>query len=132
MMEFGALVCRPKNPDCPNCPVASLCQARHLEIVAERPVLSATKDIVPLNVATGVLVQAGRIFIQKRLPKGAWANLWEFPGGRIEPGETPDAAVTREFMVTHDLRAAAAAHRALALDKGELHAAPQIRPEKRL
>jgi A/G-specific adenine glycosylase len=97
MMELGALLCRPKNPDCPACPVATLCQARHLNIVPDRPVLSATKDITLLDVATGVLVQAGRIFIQKRLPQGAWGNLWEFPGGRIEPGETPDAAVTREF-----------------------------------
>jgi putative ABC transport system ATP-binding protein len=35
-------------------------------------------------------------------------------------------------MVTHDQRAAEAAHHALTLDKGELHAAGQIRPEKRL
>ncbi|MFU2209747.1 A/G-specific adenine glycosylase [Solidesulfovibrio sp. C21] len=98
LMEFGALVCRPKNPDCPCCPVATACQARHLGIVADRPVLSKAKDIIPLEVATGVLLQAGRLFIQKRLPKGAWANLWEFPGGRIEPGETPQAAVVREFI----------------------------------
>ncbi len=97
LMELGALVCRPKTPDCPNCPVRPVCQAAHLGIVADRPVLSQTKDITPLLVATGVLAHAGRIFIQKRLPKGAWGNLWEFPGGRIEDGETPDAAVVREY-----------------------------------
>ena len=97
LMEMGGLVCRPKTPDCPRCPLRSHCQALHLEIVADRPVLSRTPDIVPLNVATGVLVQAGRVFIQKRLPKGAWANLWEFPGGLIEPGETPEAAIVREY-----------------------------------
>lgn len=97
LMEFGALVCRPRNPDCPSCPVAHTCQANHLGIVADRPVLSKTKDITPLLVATGVLVHDGHIFIQKRLPEGAWANLWEFPGGRIEPGETPQAAIVREF-----------------------------------
>jgi len=97
LMELGGLVCRPKKPQCPTCPVRECCQARHLGIVAERPVLAKAKDIIPLNVATGVLVQAGRIFIQKRLAKGAWANLWEFPGGRIEPGETPEAAAVREL-----------------------------------
>lgn len=97
LMELGGLVCRPRTPHCSDCPARALCQARHLDIVADRPVLSKTKDIVPLNVATGVLVQAGRIFIQKRLPKGAWGNLWEFPGGRIEPGETPEAAAVREL-----------------------------------
>lgn len=97
LMELGGLVCRPKNPDCPRCPLGRHCQALHLAIVPDRPVLSRTPDIVPLTVATGVLVQAGRVFIQKRLPKGAWANLWEFPGGRIEPGETPEAAIVREY-----------------------------------
>ncbi|WP_043632860.1 A/G-specific adenine glycosylase [Desulfovibrio sp. TomC] len=97
LMELGALICRPKNPDCPACPVAAVCQARHLDIVADRPVLSKTPDITPLLVATGVLVHAGRVFIQKRLPVGAWANMWEFPGGRIETGETPQEAIIREF-----------------------------------
>ncbi|MYL82912.1 A/G-specific adenine glycosylase [Desulfovibrio aerotolerans] len=97
LMELGALLCRPKNPDCPGCPVAAVCQARHLDIVADRPVLSKTPDITPLLVATGVLVHAGKVFIQKRLPKGAWANMWEFPGGRIEDGETAQAAIVREF-----------------------------------
>ena len=98
LMELGGLICRPKTPDCPHCPVQSVCQARHLGIVADRPVLSKTKDITPLFVATGVLAHAGRIFIQKRLPAGAWGNLWEFPGGRIEEGETPEMAVVREYM----------------------------------
>jgi A/G-specific adenine glycosylase len=97
LMELGGMVCRPKNPDCPACPVAAVCQARHLDIVADRPVLSKTPDITPLLVATGVLTHAGRVFVQKRLPVGAWANLWEFPGGRIEQGETPEQAVVREF-----------------------------------
>ncbi|WP_428559598.1 MAG: A/G-specific adenine glycosylase [Solidesulfovibrio sp. DCME] len=109
LMEFGALVCRPKNPDCSGCPVATICQARHLEIVTDRPVLSKSKDINPILVATGVLLHQGRIFIQKRLPAGAWANLWEFPGGRIEAGETPEAAIVREFREETDFTTRVAA-----------------------
>ncbi len=48
--------------------------------------------------ATGVLRQRGRIFVQKRPERGVWAGLWEFPGGRVEEGETPEQAVVREFM----------------------------------
>jgi A/G-specific adenine glycosylase len=98
LMEFGALVCRPKNPACPDCPIRDACEALRLGIVAERPVLRPAKAITPLHVATGVLLHKGLIFTQKRLPEGAWANLWEFPGGRIEPGETPEEAVVREFL----------------------------------
>ncbi|MEW6501972.1 MAG: (deoxy)nucleoside triphosphate pyrophosphohydrolase, partial [Thermodesulfobacteriota bacterium] len=39
----------------------------------------------------------GRIFIQKRPPAGVWANLWEFPGGQLEAGETPEEALIREY-----------------------------------
>ena len=51
-----------------------------------------------LTMATGVLVHQGRILTQKRLPDDIWGNLWEFPGGLVEEGETPEQAVIREFM----------------------------------
>lgn len=97
MMELGALVCR-KKPLCNQCPLASLCESRRLGIVHERPVPGRRAGITPLLVATGVLRHRGRIFLQKRLDKGVWARLWEFPGGRVEEGETPEQAVAREFM----------------------------------
>jgi len=37
-----------------------------------------------------------QILIDKRLPKGSMANLWEFPGGKIEEGETIDECIKRE------------------------------------
>ena len=44
-----------------------------------------------------MLRHTGRVFVQKRLASGVWGNLWEFPGGRVEPGESPEQAVAREF-----------------------------------
>ena len=37
-----------------------------------------------------------RFLVQQRLPGKARPNLWEFPGGKIEPGETPEQALVRE------------------------------------
>ena len=96
MMELGALVCG-KKPRCGQCPLARFCTALHLGIVHERPVPGKKAEITPIEVVTGVLSSHGRIFVQKRLPRGAWGGLWEFPGGRVEPGETPEQAVVREF-----------------------------------
>ncbi len=98
LMELGEVVCRPKNPDCAGCPVADLCQARHLDIVAERPVRTKGKAITPITVATAVFRHQGLFFIQRRRPGGAWGNLWEFPGGRVEPGEAPEEAAVRELF----------------------------------
>jgi len=104
LMELGALVCRPKNPDCRQCPIHNLCESYQLGIVAERPVLPPNKKIIRIEMATGVLQHKGKFFIQKRLEDGVWANLWEFPGGRLEPHETPEAAVVREFYDETELR----------------------------
>ena len=96
MMELGALVCG-KKPRCGQCPLALFCTALHLGIVHERPVPGKKAEITPIEVVTGVLSSHDRVFVQKRLPQGAWGGLWEFPGGRVEPGETPEQAVVREF-----------------------------------
>ncbi|MDP2271283.1 MAG: (deoxy)nucleoside triphosphate pyrophosphohydrolase [Archangium sp.] len=37
-----------------------------------------------------------RFLVQQRLPDKSRANLWEFPGGKVEPGETDEAALVRE------------------------------------
>ena len=39
---------------------------------------------------------ATRFLVQQRLPNKSRANLWEFPGGKVEPGETDEAALARE------------------------------------
>lgn len=94
-MELGALVCGRK-ARCEICPLADFCLSRHLGIVHERPVPGRKADTVLLDVVTGVLRHEGRIFVQKRCDRGAWGGLWEFPGGRVEPGEEPRQAVVRE------------------------------------
>lgn len=40
----------------------------------------------------------GRVLVQQRPPGTAMAGLWEFPGGKIEAGETPEAALIRELQ----------------------------------
>lgn len=96
MMELGALICG-KKTRCDVCPLERFCTARHLGIVHERPVPGRKTSIVPLTVASGVLSCRGKIFVQQRLNTGAWARLWEFPGGRVEADESPAEAVVREF-----------------------------------
>ncbi len=63
----------------------------------------ATLDAAPkpmrmvLVVACALLDADGRVLIAKRPEGKALAGLWEFPGGKLEPGERPEAALIREL-----------------------------------
>jgi 8-oxo-dGTP diphosphatase len=48
-------------------------------------------------VAAALIDGAGRILLQQRAPDRAMAGLWEFPGGKVEQGELPEAALVREL-----------------------------------
>jgi 8-oxo-dGTP diphosphatase len=52
---------------------------------------------VLLVVACALVDADGRVLLAKRPPGRPLAGLWEFPGGKVEPGETPDAALIREL-----------------------------------
>ncbi len=98
LMDLGGLVCTSKMPLCDDCPVAGCCAALHAGRVQDRPVMSPSGKIIPMEMATGVLIYREKIFIQQRMADDVWGSLWEFPGGRLETGETPEEAVIREFM----------------------------------
>jgi 8-oxo-dGTP diphosphatase len=50
-----------------------------------------------LVVAAALIDRAGRVLIARRPPGKQLAGLWEFPGGKVEPGESPEAALIREL-----------------------------------
>ena len=52
----------------------------------------------PVDVAVGVLIDGGQRFLLTSRPEGkVYAGYWEFPGGKLEQGETVEAALRREL-----------------------------------
>lgn len=49
------------------------------------------------NVTAAILVHDNKILIAKRGPRDKLANKWEFPGGKVEEGETPEECLKREM-----------------------------------
>lgn len=84
IMEFGAIQCTPKNPNCMYCPLNESCKALQNGTVLDLPVkLKKAKVrnryfnyLVPVHISGN-----GEVFtlINKRTGKGIWQNLWEFP-----------------------------------------------------
>ena len=56
------------------------------------------------RVTAAVMEENGRIFIARRRSGKHLAGKWEFPGGKIEPGETPEQSLSRELAEELDLR----------------------------
>lgn len=97
LMDLGGAVCTPRNPDCGACPVAGGCLALARGTVAERPPRRSRGALPHHHVAVGLVWREGRVLIQRRPDEGLLGGLWEFPGGKVEPGETPAEAVRREL-----------------------------------
>ena len=60
------------------------------------PTELAGKNILLVS-AVALIDHDGRVLLAKRPEGKAMAGLWEFPGGKIEPGETPETALIREI-----------------------------------
>lgn len=106
LMDLGALICTPKGPNCPECCLSSLCQAYKKGIQESIPQKAPSKRIPHYPVAVGVIWKKDQILVTQRPPKGLLGGLWEFPGGKIEEGETPEMAVEREIREELGIRVA--------------------------
>ncbi|MBP8645420.1 MAG: A/G-specific adenine glycosylase [Syntrophobacteraceae bacterium] len=96
LMELGAVICLPSNPCCDRCPLRRCCESFRTGITHEKP-KRPRKKTSTLEVSVGVLMHGEELFVQKRSGDGLMPNLWEFPGGKVEEGETPEDALVREF-----------------------------------
>jgi len=64
-----------------------------------RPGTVAESQRTPVDVAVGILVDGqGRFLLTSRPPGKVYAGYWEFPGGKLEPGETVEQALRRELQ----------------------------------
>lgn len=96
LMDLGADVCTPTSPACDECPLEPRCLARARGTIAERPPKRAARKLPHYEIAVAVVWHKGQILIARRPQEGLLGGLWEFPGGKIEPGETPEEAARRE------------------------------------
>lgn len=96
IMELGALVCRNRHPRCLACPVKRTCRAFAEGLQDLIPPVRARRLEKVEAVVALIKRSDGRLLIQKRPDKGLFGGMWEFPGGKIEPGETPRKALDRE------------------------------------
>ena len=94
LMELGRRICRPRQPDCPRCPLQAQCLARARSSQAQRPRRRPRAERPHYDVVAALLRNAqGELLLQRRPPDGLLGGLWTFPGGRVTAVDAtlPDA-----------------------------------------
>ena len=101
MMDLGAAVCLPKNPNCESCPAASLCAARAAGLQSQLPV-RAKNTAKPEKDLTVFLLTTpdGRTALRRRPETGLLSGLWEYPNTEGALTETLAAQQLREWGLT--------------------------------
>lgn len=98
MMELGALICKPKNPKCKECPLSDQCYAYKNNQTETLPYKSKSAKVPHHTIVVGVISKDGKVLIGKRRQDQMLGGLWEFPGGKCEPQEKLEDALQREIL----------------------------------
>jgi A/G-specific adenine glycosylase len=95
IMELGALVCSPKNPDCETCPLNNSCEAYFKNTWSKLPIKIGKTKVKNRNLNYLVCLDDDQILMQQRGDKDIWANMFEFP---LIEGESLDDEITKKVQ----------------------------------
>lgn len=87
LMDLGATVCLPRNPQCPSCPLETKCLARERGVVEQRPERRQRGALPHVTRVSAILSSGDRFLIVRRPEEQLLGGMWEFPGGELEDGE---------------------------------------------
>jgi A/G-specific adenine glycosylase len=79
VMELGALICKPKNPNCSQCPLQEKCLALANDTILERPIKSKRINIKHRYLNYFLFSDRNGLLLQKRTNNDIWKNLYQLP-----------------------------------------------------
>lgn len=96
MMEFGALHCTPKNPNCLHCPLQAQCLGFAHQTLMQRPVKLPKVKVTTRHFNYLVIKIKDNVYLHKRSGNDIWKNLYDFPCIESEAPMTADEVVATE------------------------------------
>ena len=97
LMELGAMICIPNQPQCDNCPVAPDCGSRHRLGSQLEKIPTAKMTFRDVTWPLAIVSYRGKILLRRRRADGLLAKLWELPGSEINAHEKAEDVVRREL-----------------------------------
>ena len=98
LMELGALVCTPRNPRCPICPVKKSCVAFRENRVEALPNLGKRATSTTRHFVAFVAERNGRFLVRQRPARVVNAHLWEFPNVEIADGKANPKLAAKDIF----------------------------------
>jgi A/G-specific adenine glycosylase len=95
IMELGALICRPLNPACPQCPIRTGCRALRTSTVSDYPVKRTRARVTRQTLAVGLFRTPTHILLVRRHEHGMLGGLWDLPSQPAKPPSSTRATVER-------------------------------------
>jgi A/G-specific adenine glycosylase len=98
LMDLGATICVALSPRCLLCPLSDECRARQEGIQNALPIRATRTHSLHRDVTAGVIWNDRQhLLITQRPLDGLLGGLWEFPGGKVRPGENLTECLRREI-----------------------------------
>ncbi|MGH8372448.1 MAG: A/G-specific adenine glycosylase [Gammaproteobacteria bacterium] len=95
IMDMGATLCTRARPACGQCPVAEDCRAHQLQRETDFPAARPRKQLPVKRVCMLLLMDSGKLLLQRRPPSGIWGGLWSFP--ELSPEQDIEAWCRQRF-----------------------------------
>jgi len=84
LMELGSLVCKPNEPNCEECPAATICLANEAGLQNTIPIAAKKIKFTDVNEAAVVVRKKGQVLLRQCVEGERWAGLWDFPRFELE------------------------------------------------
>lgn len=85
LMEVGALVCKPQDPQCTTCPLAEICRAYEEGLQNEIPLKATKQKFIPVDHALAIVRHRGKMLFRQNEKGQWWEGLWDYPRLELDP-----------------------------------------------